>query len=253
MKLFISWSGPVSQSIANEMRNWFPLLLPAVSPFITSTDIDKGAQWQSTIRTELEKSDYGIVILTKENLESQWLAFEAGALSKHLGGRVATVLFNIGHSDVKSPLSMFQGTIFNEADFRQLISDINKAVSSENRRGEDQLDQLYPMLWPRIKDPVGLILRQAADAAPQPATPPVIDQSAQLQEILALLRQQNALLSAERLVVPTDSKEDLTEHTLRNAMLRAAKNQTTIEVLARALGVDPTKVSDHKPREDDKE
>ncbi|MDH8549225.1 hypothetical protein QIH12_27285, partial [Klebsiella pneumoniae] len=81
-----------------------------------STDIDKGAQWQSTIRTELEKSDYGIVILTKENLESQWLAFEAGALSKHLGGRVATVLFNIGHSDVKSPLSMFQGTIFNEAD-----------------------------------------------------------------------------------------------------------------------------------------
>lgn len=251
MKLFISWSGPVSQSIANEMRNWFPLLLPAVSPFITSTDIDKGAQWQSMIRAELEKSDYGIVILTKENLESQWLAFEAGALSKHLGGRVATILFDIGHGDVKSPLSMFQGTLFNETDFRQLISDINKAVNSENRRGEDQLDQLYPMLWPKIKDPVGLILRQAADAAPPSPVTPVVDQSAQLQEILALLRQQNALLSADRFVGFSD-RDNIADTNLRSTLLRAAKNPTTLEALARVLGIDPSKYSELKPRGDDK-
>ena len=101
MKLFVSWSGTVSQQLADEVRRWVPLILPAAQPFITTTDIDKGARWQGEISRELNDSNYGIVCLTKDNLTSQWLAFEAGALSKHLSGRVArsysesnTVKFN---------------------------------------------------------------------------------------------------------------------------------------------------------------
>ncbi|WP_315826234.1 MULTISPECIES: TIR domain-containing protein [unclassified Bradyrhizobium] len=154
MKLFISWSGQSSQQIANELRKWSPLILPAVKPFITTTDIEKGAQWQGVIRDELEKSSFGLVVLTRENLDSQWIAFEAGALSKHLSGRVATVLFDIGHSDVKAPLRIFQGTVFGEQDFRKLIGDINEAVEPEQRRSDDELDQLFPMLWPSIEKPV---------------------------------------------------------------------------------------------------
>ena len=77
-----------------ELRKWVPLILPSVEPFITSTDVDKGARWQGEISKELSQSNFGIVCLTRDNVKSQWLAFEAGALSKHLEGRVATVLLN---------------------------------------------------------------------------------------------------------------------------------------------------------------
>jgi hypothetical protein len=63
MKLFISWSGETSQQIAQQLRDWVPLILPAVKPFITTTDIDKGARWQGEISRELEQSNYGIVCL----------------------------------------------------------------------------------------------------------------------------------------------------------------------------------------------
>lgn len=201
MKLFISWSGATSQAIASELRAWFPLILPSVDPFITTSDIEKGAQWQGTIKAELGTSNYGLVVLTPNNLQSQWIAFEAGALSKHLDSRVATLLFNVGHSEVKPPLGLFQGTLFTEEDFRKLISDINKAVAQENRRGEDQLDTLFPMLWPKLKEPIDLILQNANQA-----NPPAQEESTKdiaIQEALALLRQQNAILSSpEKFLAP---------------------------------------------------
>lgn len=203
MKLFISWSGPTSQSIANELRTWFPLILPSVRPFITTTDVQKGAEWQGVIRGELEQSNYGIVILTNANLQSQWLAFEAGALSKHLAGRVATVLFDVKHNDVKPPLSMFQGTIFEKDDFYKLVCNVNRAVAPENQRNEADLETLFPMLWEKLKNPVDLILQNAATTDGAEATPPALDYSALVQEMMALLRQQNTLLSSpERLFGP---------------------------------------------------
>ena len=209
MKLFISWSGQPSQQIANELRKWFPLILPAVKPFITTTDIEKGAQWQGVIRDDLEKSSFGLVVLTRENLDSQWIAFEAGALSKHLSGRVATVLFGIGHSDIKAPLRIFQGTIFGEEEFQQLIGDINEAVEPEHRRGEDELNQLFPMLWLNIEKPVKLLLEQHSTAQPAAADQPP-DYAELAQEMMALLRQQNLVLaSPEKFFAPL--VDELTE------------------------------------------
>lgn len=193
MKLFISWSGPVSQQIAEALREWFPLLLPALEPFITTTDIDKGAKWQAEISHELEASSYGVVCLTAENLNSPWLAFEAGALSKHLDGRVATVLLGVSHGDVKPPLSMFQGTLFEEADIRKLIGSINAALPESNRRQTSQLETLFPKVWPDLRDQVELIVQNAPNVAAAPMAAP--DQGQLLVEALALLRQQNALLS----------------------------------------------------------
>jgi TIR domain len=222
MKLFISWSGQTSQAIANELRTWFPLILPSVSPFITTTDIEKGAQWQGTIRQELEKSNYGLVILTQDNLASQWLAFEAGALSKHLEGRVATVLFNTTHGAVKPPLSLFQGTIFSENDFRQLVSDINKNVSPDNQRGEEQLDTLFPMLWPKLKDAVDLLMQTAATVGANPTVAEAPDYPQAIQEMMALLRQQNSLLSSpEKLLAPIiDSIDQRVDERMRLSILQ---------------------------------
>jgi hypothetical protein len=196
MKLFISWSGGTSQQIAQQLRSWVPLILPSVTPFITTTDIEKGAKWQGEISRELDQSNYGVACLTADSLDSLWLAFEAGALSKHLQqGRVATVLFGIEHAAVPPPLNIFQGTLFNERDFRQLVSNIDAAAPEDQRRGEAQLDVVFPLLWPRVAEPISLILQNATAPAAKPAaaTP---DWSTIAQEMMALLKQQNAILSA---------------------------------------------------------
>jgi TIR domain len=126
MKLFISWSGDVSQGAANILRQWLPDILPAVTPFITTTDVDKGARWLTEISQELSDSNFGIACLTPENLKSTWLAFEAGALAKqHQRGRVATILFNLEISQIPPPLNMFQATPFVENEVQKLINDIN--------------------------------------------------------------------------------------------------------------------------------
>lgn len=207
MKLFISWSGTASQQIAQELREWLPLVIP-VKPFITTTDIEKGARWQGEISKELEESNFGIVCLTADNLRSPWLAFEAGALSKQLSGRVATLLVGLEHNQVLAPLNMFQGTRFNEGDFRQLVTTINGSILPELRREDAQIDKLFAKLWPDLETAINLIAQGAGDNAAvqeQPAQ----NINAATDELMALVRQQHAILSSpERFLEPVLSKID---------------------------------------------
>ncbi|MCZ8100738.1 MAG: TIR domain-containing protein [Burkholderiales bacterium] len=202
MKLFISWSGDVSQQIAQEIRKWVPLILPAVKPFITSSDIEKGGRWGAEIPRELEESNFGLVCLTPTNLSAPWILFEAGALSKQLSGRVATCLFGVEPTSIRMPLSMFQWTKFEEEDVRKLIVDINKNVEPDQIRPTSELDELFPVLWPKLRDPISLILEAAAHQGEDPPAPPV-DFAAVADEILTLVRRQNALLTdSETLLKP---------------------------------------------------
>lgn len=220
MKLFISWSGDTSRQIAERLHEWVPLVLPAVKPFITSADIDKGAKWQNEIAKELELSNFGVVCLTKDNKNSQWLAFEAGALSKHLADRVSTILFGLEHAEVSAPLSIFQNTKFDENDFQKLILSMDRSVEADQRRGNAQLGKIFPRHWKDIEEEVSLILKSTSmepDGSPA-IQAPAIDLSAVTQEILAQLRQQNTLLSApERWVEPIvrrviENREEQSRH-----------------------------------------
>ncbi len=82
MKVFISWSGPRSAAVAEALRYWLPKVIQALEPWMSADDIEKGTRWRSGIATELEQSSVGIICLTRENLDSTWIHFEAGALSK---------------------------------------------------------------------------------------------------------------------------------------------------------------------------
>jgi hypothetical protein len=84
MKLFISWSGQLSHQIAKELKEWFPLVINQLEPFVSSESIKKGDRWMIDIYSELEHSNFGVICLTKENLTEPWIMFEAGALSKNI-------------------------------------------------------------------------------------------------------------------------------------------------------------------------
>ncbi len=84
MKVFISWSGERSKAVAQAWHDWLPNVIQAVEPWMSETDIAKGARWGMDMARELDETRVGIICLTPENLNAPWILFEAGALSKTL-------------------------------------------------------------------------------------------------------------------------------------------------------------------------
>ena len=111
MKVFLSWSGDLSHKVAVVLRDWLPSVIQSIEPYVSSEDIDKGARWSTDIAKELEASAFGVLCVTQENLESPWLNFEAGALSKTVDkSRVCPFLYGVKRSEIKGPLLQFQST-----------------------------------------------------------------------------------------------------------------------------------------------
>jgi hypothetical protein len=52
---------------------------------MSEIDIQKGERWNDQIGRQLKDHDIGILCVTPENTSSDWLLFEAGALSKMFG------------------------------------------------------------------------------------------------------------------------------------------------------------------------
>ncbi len=99
MKIFISWSGERSEALAKALREWFPLVLHYANPWLSQSDILAGERGGVEIAKELDNSQCGVICLTRENLTSSWVLFEAGALSKSMEhGRVIPLLLDL---DVK--------------------------------------------------------------------------------------------------------------------------------------------------------
>ncbi len=81
-KVFLSWAGLKSKAIAEALHEWFPLVINAIKPWVSSRNIGPGARWNPSLASQLEGARMGILCLTPDALNSQWLRFEAGALSK---------------------------------------------------------------------------------------------------------------------------------------------------------------------------
>src|ERR1044071_5524752 len=101
MKIFLSWSGERSKSVALALRAWMPLVLHYVEPWLSDKDIAAGDRWSLEVGKELEQSNYGIICLTRDNLDAPWVLFEAGALSKALSaGSVCPYLLDTDFRDI---------------------------------------------------------------------------------------------------------------------------------------------------------
>lgn len=159
MKVFISWSGEMSKRVGEAFKNWLPHVLQTVEPYYTPTDIEKGTRWSHDIAAELESSSAGIFCVTRENLKSPWLAFEAGAISKQVDVYlVCPVLIDLGTSDLNGPLTQFQVTPFQKAEIKKLIQAINKA-NTDNVLSELILNQAFEKNWPDLEEQVSEIIR----------------------------------------------------------------------------------------------
>lgn len=164
MKVFLSWSGEQSHKVAVVFRDWFPSVIQSLVPYVSSEDIDKGARWSTDIATELADSTFGILCVTKDNINAPWLTFEAGALSKTMDKSfVSPFLFNIKRSEVDGPILQFQSTIFEKEDIKKLLKTLNKACGEE-MLSDERLDKAFEVWYPtletelnKIQEPVTLM------------------------------------------------------------------------------------------------
>lgn len=150
MKVFISWSGKRSKAMANALKEWIPLIVQHSEPFVSDKDISAGDRWAQAIAGELESSNFGILCITPENISSEWIMFEAGALSKAMqDAKVIPLLFGLELSDLSGPLQQFQALKVDEQGMLDALKAINAA--SDNKTGDATIEQLVPALWSQLQ------------------------------------------------------------------------------------------------------
>ena len=205
MDVFISWSGERSRAAAEALRGWLPKIINAIKPWLSSADIDKGARWGTDIASRLEAAKAGIICLTPSNLHSDWILFEAGALSKTLQNTfVCPFLIGLEPSDVKPPLAQFQATRAYKKDVLQLLKTLNSALA-ENGLSEGHIDEVFEVWWPKLESAFKSLPDDQSTAKPHRPDREL------LEEILSLVRNQNrpVNLSRANLTDVTRNKTDL--------------------------------------------
>lgn len=229
MKVFISWSGNTSLKVALVFRDWLPSVIQSIEPYVSSEDIDKGARWSTDIAKELENSTFGILCVTKENLEAPWLSFEAGALSKTMEKAFVTpFLFDIKRSEVQGPILQFQSTIFEKDDIKKMVKTLNKACGDAGIT-ENRLDTSFEVWYPRLEESLNKLKNEkSANNEPQESeeiTPSAII----LEEILELTRDNQKLLRNPNPQLSediTNIKQAIDELSMRNVVALDNKRTT---------------------------
>lgn len=156
MKVFISWSGKRSKALANALKEWMPYIVQHSEPWVSDKDISAGERWAQKIAGELESSNFGILCITPENISSEWILFEAGALSKAMqDAKVIPLLFGLELSELSGPLSQFQALKVDEQGMLETLKAINDA--SDNKTNENTIDQLVPALWSQLQEKLDAI------------------------------------------------------------------------------------------------
>jgi hypothetical protein len=148
---------------------------------MSDNDNEAGGFWDLILATQLEASDFGVVCLTPANLESRWMNFQAGALSKAMtDARVVPLLFQLKDPDVGLPLSRFQMKTVSREGILDTIKAINANADPDRKVAEDTLIGTFESLWPKLKAQL--------DAVPAGPEPRQRTQRELLEEILDLTR-----------------------------------------------------------------
>jgi len=192
MKLFIGWSGDLSHRTALQLREWLPVVLPFLKPWVSSVDTPKGSHWASELASELEGANAGIICIVPANLDKPWLNFEAGALSNKTVAQTQVHPFLLGltPSELRGPLSQFQATSFDKEEVRKLVVTLNVAAG-EAALDSERLNSNFETCWPDLERRLApIVADEAADGNETEAEPGVESSSSGelSEEYLSVLR-----------------------------------------------------------------
>lgn len=185
MKVFISWSGVGARDFALFLRGWIRQVVQAVEPFMSEQDIGKGTRNVLEMSQELEAVQFGVVVVTRDNVGAPWINFEAGAISKSLGtGRLVPLLLDVGKTDVAGPLAQFQAVDANDhTDVERLFREINRWLEHPL-----EMDVLLPAVHSKLPEFDNAVRTYRETAATTGRTSALRKEREVLDEILLIVR-----------------------------------------------------------------
>jgi hypothetical protein len=162
MSICISCLSPMSRSFAQTMREWLLDLFPGVDIEILAENDSEKDVLQGWIET-LRGARVGLLCVTPDVIQHQWLHFHLGLLLRHTGveGLVAPVFLDVSPEDVSpTPLHILQATRFNITDFALLTSQIHQraAPTLDPRQVIARFDGSWPGFQARTRQIPGPFL-----------------------------------------------------------------------------------------------
>lgn len=184
LRVFVSWSGERSRLVARALSRWLRDPLQSIDCWMSEVDIGAGTQWNRELWAQLDRTDFGVLCLTPENLDSRWMLFEAGYLAKSItGARIVPYVFGIKTTDVPYPLAQFQSAPADSEGTLLLVSTLNRASAAP--LDEERMKRVFGKWWHELESQLASI------------QPPTIEQErpaearsdkALLEELLGLVR-----------------------------------------------------------------
>ena len=157
VKVFVSWSGDLSHSVADILRMWLPKLLPATDVWVSSHDIRSGRMWATELNQQLKTCDAGILCLTRENARRPWVNFEAGAIWQTVDSSVVCpFLIDVGSDALPGCLQQFQTADLSATGVCSLLRSLNRKIQSP--LGETELAAVVQAQWTAMHDEFDMAL-----------------------------------------------------------------------------------------------
>ena len=163
----------------------------------------------------MQDASFGILCVTKDNLSSSWLNFEAGALSKSLDqSKVCPFLVDLKPSEIQNnPILQFQMTSFSQDEMKKLFKSINENMGDQ-KVSEEILTTSFEAFWPKIQESLQRIID---DTEINKSTKKSVKGSQiAIEEMLELIRYQHRLLKTPEELLPP--------HYLQEVFSRINKN-----------------------------
>ncbi|MDF1818334.1 MAG: toll/interleukin-1 receptor domain-containing protein [Immundisolibacteraceae bacterium] len=201
MKAFVSWSGKYSREVASILKKYLPCILQGLDVFMSQHDLESGERWGNKLANELNESEFGIICLTNSNLNSPWILFEAGALTKQFDGRACSLLLDdLSATDITGPLSQFQNRKFERSEILKLVIDLNKNM--QKPMSESQLGLIFDKWYPDISNEYNKVTE---DKTEEPTTNVSVREDRELlEEILTKVRGLNSKPSLRERNMPEE-------------------------------------------------
>lgn len=164
MRVFISWSGERSESVAEAFYDMMPLLIHHAEPWISQLDLEPGTLWRDALIGALRDTEFGIICLTPENVDSAWLRFEAAALMSKGDIPVVPFLLPFAEFQVPFPFDLVQHISGTREGTKRLMVYINSR--SRPPVPEGTLLRAFERWWPDFESSLLRLTKQPQSERP---------------------------------------------------------------------------------------
>lgn len=201
-KVFISWSGTASGIVANALAETLPVIIQSVEPFTSQEDLQKGGRWHSELSKQLQDSNFGIACLTPDNLDSAWILYEAGAITKFVDdAHLSPFLLNVKPSEIPAPLTAFNATGTTKDDVLRLVRSINLVQNPPLT--DSILVKAFDASWGHLSSEIERAAKAVSKKGAQRSSTNSSGELDQiLQEILVAVRAQSQILNSPPDLLP---------------------------------------------------